>query len=241
MIGTLLFTCLAAVTMWPCLLQESESSQQVAPTPGRPVPVTSYIHEMRYLDTDGDRRIDAKELAAGQHMASMLLMLSWDECDRNGDGTVGLGEFQVAADHAMQALREANNEAAQQAEDALARAVTMKLLLEQLAREEQYAAEIAALREEIEDLEDDEAVVTYVIEYATRYPRLTPIVRTWVRHYPVKPRLYRLVKPYPLRPYRPPGKTKTVLPPHIRPKVGKAPLKEKKPLKPAKKARPRKP
>lgn len=239
MIGTLLSICLAAATMWPYLSQESTSSQQQTPTFSRPIPATGYIHEMRYLDTDGDRKIDAKELAAGQHMASMLLMLSWDECDRDGDGTVSLVEFQVAAHDAMQALREADSEAARQAEDALAQAITMRLLLEQLARDEQYAAEIAALRAEIEDLDDDEVVVTYLIKYPTRYPRLTPIVRTWVRHYPVKPKLYRLVKPYGPRLYRPPARTKVIHPPKARPKVGKAPA--KRPSRPVKKARPRRP
>jgi len=67
MIGTLLSACLAAATMWPCLSQEFTGGQQQTPTFDRPVPVTGYLHEMRYLDTDGDRKIDAKELAAVFH------------------------------------------------------------------------------------------------------------------------------------------------------------------------------
>ena len=160
MIGKLSSACVFGATVVLCLMQDPSHSRQEITVIEKPKPATGYMREMMYLDSDGDLRIDAKELAAGQYMASMLLMLSWEECDLNRDGLVGLPEFQVAADDAMQAMREFNREASQQAEEALAKAVTMKLLLDQLSREEQYAAEIAALRAEIADLNDDEAVVT---------------------------------------------------------------------------------
>jgi hypothetical protein len=213
--------------------QEYGGTQQTVPVRTSPTtPATKYTREMRYLDADGDMNIDAKELAAGQHRASMILMLSWEECDRDADGVISPVEFQYSAQQAMQELREANSESALQAEDALAKAITLKLLLERLAYDELYAHEIAALREAIEDLDDEEAVVTYVVKYPTRYPRLTPVIYTWGRHYPVRPNLHRLVKPRPIRLYRPPAKAKPVRP--IQPGPKKAP----KPIK--KKARPRK-
>ena len=172
-------------------------------------------------------------------MASMLLMLSWDECDIDRDQAVSLPEFQLAADEAMLALRVANSDAARQAEDALAKAVTMKLLLEQLSREQQYAAEIAALRAEIVDMADEEAVVTYIIKYPTRYPRLVPIVRTWVRHYPVHSRLHRVVKPYRVRTYPPSTRMTPVHPAEARPRAGSPP--PKKAPRPGKRPRPHRP
>jgi hypothetical protein len=222
----------AAVGLGP--LQSGDVPQE-APQPGEVQAVTSYAREMQYLDADGDKRIDAGELAAGQQMASMMLMLTWENCDLDGDGSISPAEFQAAADQATQALlqAESESEAEQEAEDALARAVPFDVLLDQLAQDDRYADEIAALREEIEDLEDDEATVTYVTRYPERYPHLAPVVRTWVRHYPVRPGLRRLVKPSPLRLHRPPAKAKSVRPPKPGPKAGK--LKPKKPPKAGKK------
>lgn len=239
MISKLSSRFLAAAMVWLCLAQQPGHTQPQAPPIGRPAPTAGYLREMRCLDTDGDRRVSPKELAAGQHMASMLLMLSWDECDLDYDGAMSLGEFQLAAEEAMQVLRETNTEAAQQAQDALAKAVTMRLLLEQLSREEQYAAEIAALRAEIRDMNDDEAVVTYIIKYPTRYPRLVPVVRTWVRHYPVHPRLHKVVRPYGIRAYRPSTRATPVHPAKARPRTGTPP--PKKAARPGRRPHPRRP
>jgi hypothetical protein len=180
-----------------------ETPVQVRPAPK---PTTGYIREMKHLDTDHDLRLDAKELAAAQYTASMLLMLDWEECDRDGDGLISLPEFQVAAHDATEELRKDDAENLQQAQDIIARTVTLELLLNQLARDEVYAAEITALRQEIRDLRDEEAVVTYIFKYPARYPRLKPVIHTWGRYYPVRPRLHHVVKPRPIRVYRPPAR-----------------------------------
>lgn len=165
----------------------------------------SYLQEMRYLDTNRDRRIDAQEFAYGQQMASMLLMFSWEEADRDGDGVLSHSEFISAADEAMQALLETetdtDTEADQQAEEDLASAISLPVLLNQLSENDDYADELADLRAAVEDLDDDEAVVTHILHNSKRYSHLSPVVRTWVRHYPVRPALRRHVKPaHPLAP-----------------------------------------
>ena len=171
-------------------------------------------------------------------MASVMVMLSWDQCDSDGDGSISPAELQSAADQALQALLEAETESEteQEAQDALARAVPLELLLDRLADDDRYAEEIAALREEIEDLDDDEATITYITKHPTRYPRLTPVVKTWVRHYPVRPGLRRLVKP---RSYRAPAKAKPAPSPKPAPKATKPG--PKKPPKPGKKPGPKRP
>jgi hypothetical protein len=202
--------------------QGPDAESKDAPSPEAPAPAAEYAREMQYLDADGNQRIDAREFAHGQQMASMILMLAWDECDRDGDGAISPEEFRSAADAAMQAMLQADSESEteQQAEDALARAVPLTLLLGQLAGEEDYAQEVAALRESVEDLNDDAAVVTYVNQYPTRYPHLAPVIQTWVRHYPVRPELRRLVKARPPRAHHPSAKVNRH-PPRHGPKAGK--------------------
>jgi len=146
---------------------------------------------MMFLDTDGDHKIDARELAAGQQMAAVVLTLSWDTSDRDADGTITLGELQTAAEEANQALLEADATDEQQAEDAIGKLLSLRVLLDRLAGEEQYADEIAALREAVEDLDDSDAVVTHLVTYAKRYPHLSPVVRTWRRYYDVRSDLRR--------------------------------------------------
>jgi hypothetical protein len=222
MISTFLAAFLVAATLSLGQPQESDAESKDTPNPETPTPAAGYTGEAQYLDADGNQRIDAWEFAHGQQMASMILMLAWDECDRDDDGGISLDEFRSAADEAMQAMLQADSESEteQQAEDALARAVPLKLLLDQLAGEEDYAQEVAALRESVEDLNNDEGVVAYVSQYPTRYSHLTPVIQTWVRHYPVRPELRRLVKPGPPRAYRPSAKVKPH-PPGRGPKAGK--------------------
>jgi len=236
MIGTPLPTLFAAATLWLSLPQASNGSQREAPKADSSQSATSYLREMRYLDADGDKRISAQELARGQQTASLMLMLSWDESDRDGDGVISLAEFQSAAEEAMQTLLDLDSESDQQAEDALARAIGLDVLLDRLASNDRYADEIAALREAIEELEDDEAVITYLIKYATHFPRLSPVIKAWLRHYPVRPGLRRLAKPGPPRAYRPPGKAKLAPPPKPGPKGGKP--HPRKPPKPGRKPPP---
>lgn len=222
MISTLLAAILVAAMLGLSPPQGPDAERTDAPSSETPAPAAGYLREMQYLDADGDQRIDAQELAHGQQMASMILMLDWDDCDRDDDGKISPDEFRSAADEAMQAVLQADSETEteQQAEDALARAVPLKLLLDQLAGEEDYAQEVAALRGSIEDLSNDEAVVTYVSQYPTRYPHLAPVIRTWVRHYPVRPELRRLVKPRPPRAHHGPAKSHRH-PPRHGPKAGK--------------------
>ena len=216
------------VCLWPGQALSANPPQR--PAGGEP----GYLREMRYLDADRDRRIDAQEFADGQQMASMLLMFSWEEADRDGDGVLSHSEFESAADQAMQALLETDTEADQQAEEELASVISLPVLMNQLSENDSYADELAELREVVEDLDDDEAVVTHIIHNSKRYPRLYPVVQTWVRHYPVRPALRRHVKPlHPLAPkyrvHKPTAvKKKTVTP--------KKPA--KKPVKPAPKPKP---
>jgi hypothetical protein len=222
MISTFLAATFVTAMMSLGQPQGTDAEQKETPDAESPAPAAGYARELGYLDADGDQRIDARELAHGQQMASMILMLAWDECDRDGNGEISPDEFRSAADEAMQAMLQADSESEteQQAEDTLARAVPLKLLLDQLAGEEDYAQEVAALRASVENLDDDEAVVTYINQYPTRYPHLTPVIHTWVRHYPVRPELRRLVKPLPPRAYHPSAKVKSH-PPRRGPKAGK--------------------
>ena len=146
----------------------------------------SHFRVMKYLDGDRDRRIDADEFAAGLETASMLLMLSWNDCDRDGDGAIDAEELGAAVAQARQALAEVEPEDEEEAAEALASALPVRVLLDQLAGDDRYADEIADLREAVEDLGDDDAVVSYITRYPTRYPHLSPVVRTWGRYYPVK-------------------------------------------------------
>ena len=204
-----------------------------------------FAAELAYADANKDGSIDALELADAQQMAAMLLMLDWNECDRDDDGKLTPTEFQSAATEAMQELLSANSESEQQAEEALAEAVPVELLLEQLGRDESYSDELAALREAVEDIEDDEAVVTHVFSNPTLYPRLYPVVNTWTRYYPVKPGLRKYVHPRPWHLRKP---AKSARPHVIKPKHGPKPGKPhagkpgkpkvSKPAKPAKPSRP---
>ena len=202
----------------------------------------AFVAELTYLDANGDGAIDAREFAHGQQMASMILTLTWDACDRNQDGKLAPPEFQTAASEALRTLLSADSEADEQAEAALAKAVPMSMLLEQLGRDQAYADEIAALREALEELDDD-TVVTHIISEPDHYPRLTPVVRTWVRYYPVRPGLRRHLRPHHKRDPKP----AKPLRPHVRPKAaaghGKPhaakPHKSAKPRTPRPGARPR--
>lgn len=187
----------------------------------------SYVREVRYLDADRNGKIDTEELAAGQQMASVLLMLSWEECDRNGDGVLRVSEFASAAIEMRQTLLEAESESDGAAEEALARALSLRVLLDRLATDEQYADELAELREAVEDLDDDEAVVTHIVRNPALYPRLMPVVGTYIRHYPVRPPLRRFAPRYAV-PFRHHPKA-------VKPMKGPKPLEPKPAVKPAKK------
>ncbi len=200
-------TCLMVTQQPANLLQPTQPPAQRAQSTSLPAP--EHLRELRFLDVNVDRRIDAKELAAGQYYASMILMLDFDECDRDGDGWIAPDEFHMAAEVAEKEMRETNLEGAEQAQDALAKAITLKLLLDQLAEDAAYAAEIAALRQEIKDLSDEDVVVSYIIKYPTRFPRLRPILYTWGHYYPVRSSIHKVIRPRPLRFYRPPVKLRT--------------------------------
>lgn len=214
---------LAALCLW---MPGSGSGQE--PPPTRETGVTrSDIHVMRYLDRNRDRQVDADELADGQELASLLLMLSWSGCDQDADGAVDLEELKAAVDEAREALAEtAPEEEEEQATEALANAVPLSVVLDRLAADQRYADEIAELRKAVEDLDDDEAVVVYLNGHVKHYPRLVPVIRTWGRYYPVKPGLRRH---YWSRPYRPPASVKPLKPAKPGPKVGPKPKPKPKP------------
>jgi hypothetical protein len=241
-----LITCWPALaTLWLLSPPGPATAAEDPPPAKSTTPPTTYVNEMRFLDLDRDRRIDQRELATGQQMAAMILLLSWDECDRDGDGSLSHDEFEQAAATAMQALLEEQSEtdAEEQAEQDLAQAVPLELILDRLTADERYADEVADLRDAVEDLDDDEDVVTYVFRNAKRYPRLTPVVRTWVRHYPVRPDLRRHAKPHPKWRYLRPAKAKPHKPVKPAPRAGKParPGKRAQPGKPAKPPKPRRP
>ena len=106
----------------------------------------TYLSEMKHLDANGDGTIDPQELATGQQLAAMILTLSWNQSDLNQDGVLTEGEFLAAAEAAMQEVLSTQGEEDSQAEQALAEAIPLSVLLENLARDDQYAEEIAALR-----------------------------------------------------------------------------------------------
>lgn len=176
----------------------------------------SFIREVRYLDADHDRAINAQELARGQQMAAVLLSLSWEDCDHDGDGVISPAEFESAVAAASQALAE-DEEKDSQAEEKLFDTLSPGLLLAQLAENQEYAEELAALRAAVEDLDDDEAVVTHIIQNPKLYPRLSPVVHTYVRHYPLRPAWRPHVKA------RHPYRYKHPYAPKLKPKVGPKP------------------
>ena len=198
---------------WPiiaaCWLSPNSDSGSYDVSPAdTPSASVSYLHAMSFLDANNDRRIDKRELSAGQQTAAVLLMLSWNDCDRDRDGSISRDELERAASTAAQTMTEPQSEATaeveQQAEADLAQAVPLAVLLDRLAANERYAAEIAALRSAVENLDDDEAVYTYIDAHPALYPHLLPAVRTWVRYCPVRPALRPYAKPAPrLRPLPP--------------------------------------
>ncbi|MFH1746141.1 MAG: hypothetical protein ABIG44_03755 [Planctomycetota bacterium] len=220
------------------------SGDDRGPTSGKD-PAPGFLREMRFLDVDRDRQIDARELAQGQQMAAVLLSLSWEELDSDGDGTVSHSEFEAAANRALQTQTSAEEDA-DLAEDELFDALSPGLLLSQLSEKEEYAEELAALREAVEDLDDHDTVVTQVIKNPKLYPRLYPVVYTYARHYPHRPAWQAYVKAQHRYHYRHPlghkaqPKTSALSPkakPAVKPKVNGKPAKS---VKPPKSDKPRK-
>ncbi len=159
----------------------------------------AHARTLQFLDLDGDGRIDVRELAAGQQAAAMILLLEWNECDSDRDGTLSTAEFERAAARTMQALlaprTDDENLEETRARDDLAAAVPLRLILERVARSPRYADEFAALRKSVDDLDDEEEVVAWVFARPTVCPRLGLLLRTWIRSYPVSPGLWRYVTP----------------------------------------------
>lgn len=179
-----------------------------------PTEKSSVARELKFLDRDRDGRVDSKELEAGQIAAAALLALTVEDADSNNDGTISAAELEEAVKKAVAQLKEAQEDAAAVAEtegqDALDGAAAAQVILDRLATNEAYRAEIAALRAAVSDLSNDDAVVTYVIDHSTQYPRLAPLFRTWVRYYPAPPVLHRHIRPAPhWRPH---------VPGHVKPK-----------------------
>jgi len=187
---------------------------------------TALAREARFADTDQNGKIESQELGAAQTSATLLLMIDFTAADRDGDGALSGAEFEAAGAEAKQALAtaESEQESSQAAEEALAQALSARVLLDRLATSASYADELAALRAAVKDLDDDEAIVTHIVQNPTLYPRLSPLFRTYVRYYPVKPALRRLAPAHawPLRhppklnahpDANPPGPTPAVKPP----------------------------
>lgn len=192
------------------------------------------VQLLRFLDSNRDRRVSADELALGQDLAAVLLMLSFNECDRDQDGSLELPELSAATAEARQELALAESEEELEAQEDLARAVSLQVLLERLAGDDRYAQEIAALREAVENLDDEDAVITYITQHPKLYPHLGPVIRVWGRYYPVRPELRRHFwrrpphRPTHLKPLRPAPKPRAHPPkpaprPKPKPKPGPRP------------------
>jgi hypothetical protein len=229
----------AAMLCW-CL--PAGGPAQEPPAAGRPAEVQEQIRLMRYFDTDRDRRIDADEFSAGLETAALVLMMSWSDCDQSGDGWIDFEELGTAVAQARKTLAQAEAEAEEEegdderAAEALAGAVPLSVVLDRLAAEQAYADEIADLRASVEDLADEDVVVTYIVRNPARYPHLTPVVRTWGRYYPVKPAVRRHFENRPHRPpwyVKPPGAKKQTGKPGVKPgpkpKIGERPKHPPKP------------
>ena len=173
-----------AVLCW-CL--PTGSHGQDAPGLERSAAMREQLRLLKYFDTNRDRVVDVDEFSVGFEGAALMLMLSWDECDLNGDEAIDLEEFSLAVAEGRRALAQAREEEYEaEVTEVLASAVTLNVLLDRLALQVEYAVEIAELRQALKDFDDGDVVVTYVLRYPDRYPRLTPVIRTWGRYYPVK-------------------------------------------------------
>ena len=217
MIRIALFAGLVLMTGVPSTAWCLAAGQPQTLTPRMVSPTDTSMRELHLLDTDSDGVLSVAELQEGQWRAYVLLSLDWDACDLDADGNVDALEYARAMDEAGRVLAAADQEYDVQAEDTLARAVTVSLLLGRLANDAAYNAEIVTLRTAVADFNDDEAVVTYVLKYPDRYPRLTPLVRTWVRYYPVRPQLRRLVPRYSTYLDRTPSRLRPTHPGHTHP------------------------
>lgn len=208
--GTLLMAGGALLLVEPCLAQEADEGHQ---------------RLARFLDADGDHQIDSEELNAGRELAAALCALDLQESDSDQDGVLSPDELSAALFDALTTSQEEADED-EAAESAVAQALGLRVLLDQLATQDQYAEEVARLREAVEDLDDEEAAVQYLITNSTSYPRLYPTVRLWAKHYPSKPGVRRHFVPH-----HPPPRPKA---PHAKPK----PKPAGKPRKPPKPGRP---
>ena len=212
MIRTVLLTGFVLMALSPLSAWALAADQPQTLAPRTHGPTDTNLRELRLLDTDSDGVLSVAELQEGQWRAYVLLSLDWDACDLDGDGNVDGLEYARAMDEAGRALATTDLEYDVQAEDTLAQAITVALLLDRLAHDANYTAEIVTLRTAVRDFSNDEAVVTYVLKYPDRYPRLTPLVRTWVRYYPVRPQLRRLVPRHSTHLQRTPGKLRPTHP-----------------------------
>jgi hypothetical protein len=174
-VAALLAAAAAVLLVEPCLAQETDEGHR---------------RLARFLDADDDHQVDSEELDTGKELAAALCALDLQESDSDGDGVLSLDELSAALDDAVAAAQEEADENAE-AESAVAQALGLRVLLDQLAAQEQYAEEVARLREAVEHLDDEEATVQYLITNSTSYPRLYPTVRLWARHYPIKPGIRR--------------------------------------------------
>jgi len=180
------------------LIAACQTGMGVQQPPADSARAPAYARALQFVDVDSNGKVDPAELAAAQQSAAMLLALDWAESDTDGDGNLNVVEFVQGGTKTMQALLADGppaEDTEQQAQQDLASAVPFSLVLERVARSPRYADEINALRKALGDTSDDEEMVAYVVEHPALYPRLTPLLRTWMHSYPVRPSLLRYLKP----------------------------------------------
>ncbi len=182
--GTLLMVGLMLLA-GPALAQQHPTMNKPTGTPG------TYATEIKFFDRNNDGKIDQNEFKTGQQAATAFMTLNWNETDRNHDRQISREEFVQSYGTTYTAAGAVGQTGRNQGTDALAQAISLNVILNGLATDQRYAAEINTLRKAISNWNNDETVITYLTTHAQQYPHLLPVVRSWVWQFPVRQELRR--------------------------------------------------
>ncbi len=142
-------------------------------------------------DADHNGQLSPGEYAIGQTLGCAVLRLRWEECDQNHDGTVSAAEFKQAAGRTANQMFAEPTAAETAAERQLAEMFSLRVVLTQAGTQREYANEVTTLRKAVPDFGDEDAVIAYIVSKPAMFPRLLPLVRTFVHKYPAAPHLRR--------------------------------------------------